>query len=64
MLTVEGGALFDVPDSEYETCVSCWCVTNVKKTTPIEERYFFTPAGPLCCECGKENEATARTRKK
>lgn len=37
---------------KYEKCVVCHQVTNVLKTTPIEERELYIPsAGQLCFEC-------------
>lgn len=38
--------------SEYEHCISCGSVLNIKKSTPIYERTnYISGAGQLCEDC-------------
>ena len=37
---------------EYEPCVICWKLTNVRKDTPVDvRRYRVDGSGELCPEC-------------
>ena len=46
--------------SDYERCVLCGNLTNVKKNTPLEYRpHYVIGAGEICEECAeqlKEND--------
>ena len=48
------------PDSEYERCVLCGCLTSVKKDTPIVMRSeYVVGAGQLCWNCNQKLKAEA-----
>ena len=39
-------------DTTYETCVVCRQETDVKKDTPIKDRYHYVEgSGQLCSDC-------------
>ena len=41
-------------ESEYEKCISCFEITNISKSTPIDQRLnYIEGAGQLCDPCKK-----------
>jgi len=39
-------------DDEYEICIICHCETDIKKSTPVDQRkYYVQGFGQLCKKC-------------